>query len=112
MAGDEGRGMFNFRGTGSGVLVLENTDLDKPYARKMDLVHHTWLGNHHAVVKGVDVLTLVWTDSEQQLRAINESLTSRTMGMTENNHFGALIDMAKARGFHPEYVLLTDSTAD
>ena len=52
MAGDEGRGMFNFRGTGSGVLVLENTDLDKPYARKMDLVHHTWLGNHHAVVKG------------------------------------------------------------
>ena len=63
--------MFNFRGTGSEVLVLKNTDLDKPYARKMDLVHHMWSSNHHVVVKGVDVSTLIWTDSEQQLRAIN-----------------------------------------
>ena len=32
------------------------------------------------------------------------------MGMTKNNHFGALIAMAKALGFYPEYVLLIDST--
>ena len=32
----------------SGVLVLHDTVLDKPYARKMDQVHHMWSGKHHA----------------------------------------------------------------
>ena len=30
---------------GSGVLVLDDTVLDKPYARKMKLVHRMWSGN-------------------------------------------------------------------
>jgi len=33
-----------------GVLVLDDTVLDKPYARKMGLVHHVWSGRHQRVV--------------------------------------------------------------
>ena len=51
----------------SGVLVLDDTVLDKPYARKMDFVHHMWSGKHHAVVKGIELLTLLWTDGERHL---------------------------------------------
>ena len=36
----------------TGVLVLDDRVLDKPYARKMGLVHHMWSGKHHRVVKG------------------------------------------------------------
>ena len=53
---------------GSGVLVLDDTVLDKPYARKMDMVHSMRSGKHHAVVKGINLLTLFWTDGDRHLR--------------------------------------------
>ena len=51
----------------TGVLVLDDTVLDKPYARKMDWVHHMWSGKHHRVVKGIDLLTLLWTDGDRHV---------------------------------------------
>ena len=63
----------------SGVLVLDGTVLDKPYACKIDPVHHIWSGKHHVVVKGIDLLTLLWTDGEPHFRAITGSVTSRMM---------------------------------
>ncbi len=51
----------------SGVLVLDDLVLDKRYARKMDLVHHMWSGKQHAVVKGIDLLMLFWTDGERRM---------------------------------------------
>lgn len=38
---------------GSGVLVIDDSTLDKPYAKQMELVSRHWSGNHHAVVKGI-----------------------------------------------------------
>src|SRR4051794_16872208 len=49
---------------GQGVLVLDDTVLDKPYARRMDLVHHQWSGKHHDVIKGIGLLTRLWTDGD------------------------------------------------
>ena len=43
----------------AGVLVLDDTVLDKPYARHIDLVGRHWSGKHHAVVQGVNLLTLL-----------------------------------------------------
>lgn len=51
----------------SGVLVLDDLVLDKRYALKMDLVHHMWSGKQHAVVKGIDLRTLFWTDGARHL---------------------------------------------
>ena len=42
----------------SGVLVLDETTLDKPYAHQMGLVTRHWSGKHHAVVPGINLLTL------------------------------------------------------
>src|SRR4051794_10241300 len=33
-----------------GVLVLDDSTLDKPYAKKIELVNRHWSGKHHAVV--------------------------------------------------------------
>lgn len=89
----------------SGILVLDDTVLDKPYARKMDLVHHMWSGKHHSVVKGIDLLTLLWTDGERHLPCDYRIYDKPNDGKTKNDHFGDLVDTAKQRGFHPEYVL-------
>ena len=51
----------------AGVLVLDDTVLDKPYARAMALVHRQWSGKHRRVVKGIGLLTLLWTDGDRRL---------------------------------------------
>nr|WP_246522847.1 hypothetical protein [Gemmata palustris] len=35
-----------------GVLVVDDSTLDKPYARAIELVTRHWSGKHHAVVRG------------------------------------------------------------
>ena len=92
-------------GLTSGVLVLDDKVLDKPYARKMDFVHYMWSGKHYAVVKGIDLLTLLWTDGERHLPCDYRIYDKPNDGKTKNNHFWDLIDTPKARGFQPEYLL-------
>ncbi len=50
-----------------GTLILDDTTLDKPYAQKMALVTHHWSGKHQAVVRGINLLSLLWTDGERYL---------------------------------------------
>src|SRR5438067_1455946 len=46
----------------SGILVLDDTTLDKIYSRKIELVIRHWSGKHHQVVRGINLITLLWTD--------------------------------------------------
>src|SRR5947208_93881 len=39
-----------------GILVLDDSVLDKPYARKMETVHWQFSGKHAGVVKGIGLL--------------------------------------------------------
>jgi putative transposase len=46
-----------------GILVLDDSTLDKPSARLIDLVTRHWSGKQHAVVRGINLTTLSWTDA-------------------------------------------------
>src|SRR4051812_6744479 len=46
---------------GQGVLVLGDSTLDKPYARKIGLLTRHWSGKHRRVVPGSTRLTRLWT---------------------------------------------------
>ena len=89
----------------SGVLVVDDSVLDKPYARKMDLVHHQYSGKHHGVVKGIGLVTLLWTDGDRHLPCDYRIYDKAVDGRTKNDHFGDLLAAAAARGFAPECVL-------
>jgi putative transposase len=39
-----------------GLLILDDSTLDKPYANKIDLVVRHWSGKHHAVVRGIHLI--------------------------------------------------------
>jgi len=88
-----------------GLLILDDTTLDKPYARKMELVTRHWSGKHHQVVAGINLLTLVWTDGHAILpcdcRVYDKPLPD---GHTKNAHFRAMLATAKARQFTPQLV--------
>ncbi len=88
----------------AGVLVLDDTVLDKPHARHIDLVGRHWSGKHHGVVKGIDLVSLVWTDGDRVVPCDYRIYHDKRQA-TKNDHFRAMIDVAHGRGLRPAYVL-------
>ena len=90
---------------GGGVLVLDDSVLDKPYAKQMDLVARQWSGKHGRVVWGIGLVTLLWSDGEALIPCDYRLYDKETDGLTKNDHARALLDTAQARGFAPDMVL-------
>jgi len=90
---------------GAGVLVLDDSTLDKPYARKMGLLTRHWSGKHRRVVQGINLLTLLWTDGEALIPCDYRRYEKAVDQLSKNDHFRAMLAMAQARGFTPECVV-------
>ena len=50
-----------------GLLLLDDSTNDKPYAKPIDLVWQHWSGKPHQTVRGINWLTLLWTDGEKHI---------------------------------------------
>lgn len=90
-----------------GLLIVDDTTLDKPYAQKMDLVSRHWSGKHHAVVEGISLTTLLWTDGLSSLPCdcrLYEPAEEGKTQVTKNDHFLSMLQTAKEREFCPRYV--------
>ena len=88
-----------------GILVGDDSTLDKPYAAKMELVTRHWSGKHHAVVEGINLITLVWTDGDRIIPIDYRVYDKARDGITKNEHFLAMLLTAQQRGFRPECVV-------
>ncbi len=86
------------------MLVLDDSTLDKPYAEQMDLVTRHWSGKHGTVVKGINLLSLLWTDGEARLPCDFRIYNKDEDGLSKNDHFRAMLRIAKERGFNPGLV--------
>ncbi len=86
-----------------GVLVVDDSTLDKPYARSIELVTRHWSGKHHAVVRGINLVTLLWTDGDRHIPC-DYRIYDKADGRTKNDHFGDMIRAAYARGLKPRCV--------
>jgi hypothetical protein len=93
-----------------GILVLDDTTLDKPYAEKIELVTYHWSGKHHDVVLGINLVTTLWTDGDRLIpcdfRVYDKPMGENGPfgGKDKNEHFRDMLTTAKARGFTPRYV--------
>ena len=87
-----------------GLLVIDDTTLDKPYASQMALVSRHWSGKHHEVVQGINLISLVWTDGDACLPCDYRLYHKAQDGQNKNQHFRAMLQQAQARGFHPALV--------
>lgn len=90
--------------TATGLLVLDDSTLDKPHARHMELVHKHWSGKHHQSVLGINLLTLLWTDGGAKLPVDCRLSNAPVDGVDKNQHFRAMLHTAQSRQFAPEYV--------
>ena len=87
-----------------GLLVLDDSTLDKPYAKAIELVGHHWSGKHHAVVRGINLITLLWTDGDRHVPCDYRLYDKGTDGLSKNDHFAAMLRTAGERGSTPDCV--------
>ena len=90
---------------GAGVLVLDDSTLDKPHARQLGLLTRHWSGKHRRVVQGSNLLTLLWTDGAALLLCDYRLYAKAVDQLSKNDHFRTLLATAQDRGFAPEGVV-------
>ena len=88
-----------------GMLVLDDSTLDKPYAKRIDLVTRHWSGKHRKVVMGINLISMVWTDGEATIPCDFRVYDKPIGGKNKNEHFRDMLTRANERGFAPECVL-------
>lgn len=98
----EAQGLVCLRG---GVFILDDSTLDKPYAKQMKLVTKHWSGKHRKVVSGINLQSLVWSNGVKVVPTDCRLYAKAEDGKTKNDHARAMFAMAKERGFTPELVM-------
>ncbi len=71
--------------------MVDDTTLDKPYARNMDLVPRHWSGKHKRVVQGINLISLLRAQGEERLPCDFRIYNRKEDGLTKNDHFGLAI---------------------
>ena len=99
----ETQGLVQLEG---GVLVLDGTTLDKPHARKMELVTRHWSGKHCRVVRDINLLTMLWTDGCALIPCDFHLYGKPLSGKNKNDYFREMSGAAHERGFRPSHILL------
>jgi hypothetical protein len=89
----------------AGALVLDDTTLDKPYSQKIALVTNHWSGKHHRVVRGINVITLLWTDGEKLVPTDFRVYDRPFGGKSKDEHFVDMLLEARKRGIDPSHVI-------
>lgn len=87
-----------------GLLVVDDSTLDKPHSRHMGLVTRHWSGKHQRVVSGINLISLVWTDGQKSLPCDFRLYDKAHDQLDKNDHFQHMLFMAVARGFQPRRV--------
>jgi len=49
----------------NGVLVIDESTLDKTYSHQIEMVTRYWSGKHHRVVQGINLISTIWTDGQE-----------------------------------------------
>ena len=70
-----------------GILVLDDSTLDKPYAKQMDVVTRHGSGKPHAVVRGINFITLLWTEGDRHVPWDYRVFEKAKDGLSKNDHF-------------------------
>jgi hypothetical protein len=72
----------------------------------MALVTKHWSGKHHQVVRGINLISLLWTENAAYRLPCDFRIYNKAVdGIDKNAHLRDMMDVAAERGFEPEIVL-------
>ena len=87
-----------------GTLSVDDSVLDKPYSHSVALVSHFWSGKHHRVVKGINLVTLYYTDPAGRHMPVNFRICDKAEGKTKNDYFREMLIEVLVWGLEPAFV--------
>lgn len=87
-----------------GTLSVDDSVLDKPYSHHMALVGYFWSGKHHRSVKGINLITLYYTDVCGRHQPVNYRVYDKAEGKTKNDYFQEMLSEVLAWGLEPAFV--------
>ncbi len=87
-----------------GTLSVDDSVLDKPYSQPMGLVGYYWSGKHHRTVKGINLITLYYTDPQGHHQPVNYRLYDKAEGKTKNDYFQEMLAEVLSWGLEPSWV--------
>jgi Transposase DDE domain len=89
-----------------GVLSIDDSVLDKPYSdpKKAILIEYFWSGKHKRTVKGINLITLYYTDDEERCMPVNYRIYDKREGKTKNDYFREMLLEGLAWGIRPNWV--------
>lgn len=89
-----------------GVLITDDTILDKQRSDKIELVRYQYSGTEHDVIKGIGMLNFLWVDQKNEVCPMDVRIYEpKEDGKTKNDHFRELLRLAKEREVKPEAVI-------
>jgi hypothetical protein len=100
---NEVKGEVNLKG---GSTSVDDSVVDKLYSdpSKTELVGYFWSGKHKKTVKGINLITLYYTDNVGNSYAINYRLYDKRENKTKNEYFIDMLQEIKSWGVEPAWV--------
>lgn len=89
-----------------GVLSVDDSVLDKPYSdpSKAAFIDHFWSGKHHCIVKGINLITLFYTDIHGVSVPVNYRIYDKAVSKTKNDYFREMLLEVISWGLVPAWV--------
>jgi hypothetical protein len=87
-----------------GILVLDDSTLEKPYSKFNAVVYRHWSGKQKEVVEGINLITLLWTEGVRVVPVYYRVFDKDRYVKTKNDHFSEMLLSAHERGFMPQLV--------
>lgn len=89
-----------------GTASVDDSVVDKPYRDpiKSEFVGYFWSGKHKRAVKGINLITLYYTDVAGSSYPVNFRIYDKREGKTKNDYFLEMLAEVKGWGLKPTWV--------
>lgn len=89
-----------------GVIIADETVLNKSRSAKVELVHWQYSGNEHDVIRGIGMLNMLWRRADGTVMPMDYRIYHPPEdGQTKNDQFREMLVNAKERGVNPEAII-------
>lgn len=89
-----------------GTASVDDSVVDKPYRDpiKSEFVGYFWSGKHKRAVKGINLITLYYTDVAGSSYPVNFRIYDKREGKTKNDYFLEMLAEVEGWGLKPTWV--------
>jgi hypothetical protein len=84
-------------------LSIDDSVLDKPYAKYIAFIGYFWSGKHHASVQGINLITMYYTNREGNHYPVNFRIVDKNENKTKNDYFLEMLGELIAWGLRTCY---------